>query len=142
MSQALDFKTPTREADIGPFMTTRPAYHAYLLLYAGFVVLPIVAGADKFLHMLCDWGQYLAPAVTNLLPVTGHTFMQVAGIIEIAAGILVAFRPRVGAAVVTLWLWGICVDLILSGGFYDIALRDFGLSLGALALMMLCRDFD
>jgi len=108
----------------------------------GFAVLPVVAGLDKFFHGLVNWDAYLAPRVEQLLPVSGHTFMLAVGVIEIAAGLLVAFRPRVGAYVVAGWLWGIIVNLLLIPGFYDIALRDFGLSLGALALARLSREFD
>jgi hypothetical protein len=125
----------------GSSLATRPAYQAYEILHIGFVVLPIVAGADKFLHWLVNWDQYLAPFVTQMLPVEGHTFMLAVGVIEILAGLLVAFWPRVGAYVVTLWLWGIIINLLMIPGFFDIALRDFGLSLGALALARLSRDF-
>jgi hypothetical protein len=119
----------------------RPAYQAYLILYAGFVALPVIAGADKFLHLLVNWDQYLPARVADLLPVSGHTFMLGVGAIEIAAGILVAVWPRVGAVVVALWLWGIILNLLLIPGFYDVALRDFGLSLGALALARLAGEF-
>jgi hypothetical protein len=105
------------------------------------VALPILAGVDKFLHLLANWDQYLAPWVAGLLPVSGHTFMLVVGVVEIAAGLLVAFRPRLGAVVVALWLAGIILNLILAGGFYDVALRDFGLCLGAIALARLAREF-
>lgn len=120
---------------------TRPAYQAFLILHAGFVALPILAGLDKFFHLLVNWDQYLAPVVTRLIPVSGHTFMLVVGVIEVAAGVLVAVRPRIGAYVVALWLWGIIVNLLLIPGFYDVALRDFGLSLGALALARLSQEF-
>jgi hypothetical protein len=120
---------------------SRPAHQAFLILYAGFIALPVIAGADKFLHLLVNWDAYLAPAVANLLPVSGHTFMLAVGVIEIAAGVLVAVWPRVGAVVVALWLWGIIVNLLLAGGFYDVALRDFGLSLGGLALFRLAAEF-
>jgi hypothetical protein len=119
----------------------RPAYQAYLVLYVGFVALPIVAGLDKFLHILVNWDQYLAPVVTQIIPVSGHTFMLVVGVIEIVAGVLVAVRPQIGAYVVVLWLWGIIVNLLLIPGFYDVALRDFGLSLGALALARLSQEY-
>src|SRR5688572_5348637 len=119
----------------------RPAYQAYLVLYAGFVALPILAGLDKFFHLLVNWDQYLAPLVAEFIPVTGHTFMLVVGVVEIAAGVLVAVRPRMGAYVVALWLWGIILNLLLIPGFYDVALRDFGLSLGALALARLSQEF-
>ena len=119
----------------------RPAYQAYLILYAGFVALPILAGLDKFSHLLVNWDQYLAPLVTRILPVSAHTFMLVVGVIEIAAGVLVLLRPQIGAYVVALWLWGIIVNLLVLHNFYDVALRDFGLSLGALALARLSHEF-
>ena len=119
----------------------RPAYQAQLILHVGFTALPIVAGLDKFFHLLVDWDQYLAPAVARVLPVTAHTFMLAVGVVEVVAGLLVAFLPRVGGYVVMLWLWGIIVNLLLARGYYDIALRDFGLSLGALALARLSQEF-
>jgi hypothetical protein len=129
------------EAARSPASHARPAYQAFLILYAGYVALPVLAGADKFFHLLVNWDQYLAPAIANLLPVSGHTFMLGVGVIEVAAGVLVALRPRLGGWVVALWLWGIIVNLLLVPGFYDIALRDFGLSLGALALARLAVEF-
>jgi uncharacterized membrane protein YphA (DoxX/SURF4 family) len=140
MAHALDAGT-TPAATRGS-LATRPAYQAYLILHIGYAVLPIVAGLDKFFHLLVNWDQYLSPFVTDLLPFSGHTFMLIVGVVEIVAGLLVAFRPRLGAYVVALWLWGIIVNLLLVPGFYDIALRDFGLSLGALALGRLSEDFD
>ena len=119
----------------------RAAHHAYAILYAGFIALPILAGLDKFFGLLADWDRYLAPVVTQTLGITAHTFMLAVGVIEIVAGLLVAIRPRIGAYVVALWLWGIIVNLILAHGYYDIALRDFGLSLGALALGRLSQEF-
>src|SRR5687768_4788584 len=120
----------------------RQGYQAYLILYAGFIALPVLAGLDKFFHLLGNWDQYLAPLVTSVLPFSGHTFMLAVGVIEIGAGLLVAFRPRIGAYVVALWLWGIILNLLLIPGFYDVALRDFGLSLGALALARLSQEFS
>jgi len=122
--------------------TTRPAYQAYLILHVGFAVLPIVAGLDKFFHYLVNWDAYLAPVVTQVVPVTANNFMLAVGVIEVVAGLLVAVRPQIGAYVVALWLWGIIVNLLLIPSFYDIALRDFGLSLGALALARLAREFS
>jgi uncharacterized membrane protein YphA (DoxX/SURF4 family) len=110
---------------------------AYSILHIGFTVLPIVAGLDKFLHLLVNWDQYLSPTIAKLLPFPGHTFMLVVGVIEIVAGLLVWFRPRLGAYVVAGWLWAIILDLLLVPGYFDVALRDFGLSLGALALARL-----
>lgn len=104
-------------------------------------MLPIVAGLDKFLHLLVNWDQYLAPVVAKLLPVDGHTFMLAVGVIEIVAGLLVWFKPRLGAWVVAAWLWGIIIDLLLVPGYFDVALRDFGLSLGAITLARLAEAY-
>jgi hypothetical protein len=123
-------------------LAAQPAYQAYAILHVGFAALPVIAGVDKFFHLLVNWDQYLAPVVAQYLPVSGHTFMLAVGVIEIIAGLLVALRPRIGALIVALWLWGIIVNLFLVPGFYDIALRDFGLSLGALALARLSREFN
>ena len=123
------------------FLAARPSRQAYLILYVGFVALPILAGLDKFFDVLGNWDMYLTPLVPRILPITAHGFMCLVGVVEIAAGILVAVWPRIGACVVALWLWGIIVNLLLVPGFYDIALRDFGLSLGALALARLSREY-
>ena len=120
----------------------REAQHAYGLLYVAFIVAPIVAGLDKFAHLLVDWTQYLAPVVAARLPLAPVTFMQAVGVIEIIAGLLVAARPAIGGYVVAFWLWGIIVNLLLIPGYYDIALRDFGLSLAALALARLALTFQ
>jgi hypothetical protein len=120
---------------------TRPAYQAFLILYAGFIALPLIAGADKFAHVLVNWDLYLAPRIASALPVSGHTFMLVVGVIEMAAGVLVFLWPRVGGVVVALWLWGIILNLLIAGNYYDVALRDFGLSLGGLALSRLASEF-
>lgn len=121
--------------------STRPAYQAYQLLYLGFIVAPLVAGLDKFTHVLTDWDKYLAPFVTALLPFSGHTFMLLVGLVEIAAAALVAVRPQIGAYVVAAWLAGIVINLLLIPGYFDVALRDFGLMLGALALARLSEEF-
>ncbi len=119
-----------------------PAYQAYRILQAGFVVAPVVAGLDKFFHLLVNWDMYLAPAIAKLSPIGGHNLMLVIGVIEIVAGLLVAFKPKIGAYVVSAWLLGIVIDLLIVPGFFDIALRDFGLSLGALALGRLSEEFS
>ena len=119
-----------------------PAYQAYRILHVAFVVAPLIAGADKFFHFLVNWDQYLAPRIAGILPVSGHTFMLAVGVIEIVAAVLVAVKPKYGAYVVMAWLWGIIVNLLLIPGYYDVALRDFGLSLGALALGRLAHYFD
>jgi hypothetical protein len=118
-----------------------PAHQAYRVLHIGFVVLPLIAGLDKFTHLLCDWTQYLAPVFPNLLGVSKQTFMLGVGVIEIAAAFIVLAVPYVGAWVVMGWLWAIIVNLLLLHGYYDVALRDFGLSLGALALGLLAIGY-
>lgn len=118
-------------------MHRTPSEQAYQILHLGFTVAPILAGLDKFFELLTDWDQYLAPAMAGLLPFDGHTFMLIVGVIEIVAGLLVWFKPRIGGYVVMAWLWGIILNLLLIPGYFDIALRDFGLSLGALALARL-----
>jgi hypothetical protein len=121
--------------------TSRPAYQAYQILYIGFIAAPFLAGLDKFTHFLTNWNQYLAPVVERLLPISGHTFMLLVGIVEMAAAVLVAARPRIGAYVVAAWLLGIIINLLLIPGYFDVALRDFGLALGALALARLSEEF-
>jgi uncharacterized membrane protein len=111
-----------------------PIVQAYEILHWGFTVAPILAGADKFFHLLCDWDKYLAPQVANILPFSGHTFMLIVGVIEIVAGIGVMLLPRVFAYVVSAWLVGIILNLLIAGAYFDVALRDLGLALGALAL--------
>lgn len=120
----------------------RPAYQAFMILRLAFVVAPVVAGLDKFTQLLANWQQYLAPRIADLMPMAPPTIMSAVGGIEIAAGILVAARPSIGGWVVAAWLWGIIINLLLIPGYYDIALRDFGLSLGAIALALLARRFE
>ena len=108
-----------------------------IILQLGFVAAPVIAGPDKFSHLLVNWDMYLAPAIAKLCPVGGHGLMSAIGAVEIVAVLLVAFKPRIGAYVVAFWLWGIIVNLLLIPNFFDVALRDFGLSLGALALARL-----
>ncbi len=113
-----------------------PAYQGYLLLRTGFVVAPILFGLDKFFNWMVDWPDYLAPWLNDILPGSGQDFMYVVGAVEVAAGVLVALAPRLGAYVVAAWLAGIIVNLLTGDPptYYDIALRDFGLLLAALTL--------
>src|SRR5215212_8545757 len=112
---------------------TSPAYQAYQILHWGFTAAPILFGLDKFFNLMTQWHQYLAPTIANLIPLQPRLFMQVTGVVEILAGLIVAFKPRIGGYIVAAWLWAIIVNLLLYPGYYDIALRDFGLSLAALA---------
>jgi hypothetical protein len=107
---------------------------AFLLLRTVFTVAPILFGLDKFTNILTHWTVYLAPQATSVVPVTPQTFMYVVGVVEIIAGLIVAVRPKYGSLVVAVWLAGIIINLLLLGSFYDVALRDFGLLVGALAL--------
>jgi hypothetical protein len=118
------------------------AYQAYQILHVGFTVAPIIAGLDKFLHLLTNWDQYLAPSVNTMLGGHGHEFMLAVGVIEVIAGLGVLFKPRIFAYVVSAWLVGIIVNLLLIPGYFDVALRDLGLALGALALGRLASTFD
>ena len=113
------------------------AERAYRLLRTLFVVAPVLFGLDKFVGLLTNWDQYLAPQLDALVPGTAQQAMFAVGVIEVVAGILVAIAPRIGAYVVAAWLAGIIVDLLLLGGHGDIALRDFGLLVSALALAQL-----
>ena len=118
-----------------------PTYQAYQLLHVAFTVAPLVAGLDKFFHYLVNWDQYLSPIAMRLTGVTAHTFMMGVGAIEIVAGLIVLFMPRIGGWIVGLWLCGIVLNLLSIGAFYDIALRDFGLALGAFALARMSEDY-
>ncbi|CAH0180250.1 MULTISPECIES: hypothetical protein [unclassified Arthrobacter] len=111
-----------------------PHRQAFLLLRTVFTVAPILFGLDKFTNLLTDWTMYLAPVVTSVVPLPAQTIMYIVGVVEIIAGVMVALRPRFGSALVAAWLLGIIINLIVLGGFYDVALRDFGLLVGALAL--------
>jgi hypothetical protein len=119
-----------------------PRYQAYALLRVGFALAPILVGLDKFLDVLVDWPMYLAPWVDDIAPGSAQDFMYVVGGVEILAGLAVALKPRYGAYLVAGWLGGIIVNLLSHSGFYDIALRDFGLLIGALALARLARAYD
>jgi uncharacterized membrane protein YphA (DoxX/SURF4 family) len=116
-----------------------PAFQAYALLRSVFTVAPILFGLDKFFNVLTDWTAYLAPWIDRLVPGDAADAMHVVGVVEIAAGVLVALAPRIGAYVVALWLAGIILDLLTLSGFYDVALRDFGLLVAALALGRLAQ---
>jgi hypothetical protein len=121
-----------------------PSYQAYQILHLAFVVAPVIAGLDKFSHLLVNWDTYVAPVLRNILGGAGgaHSFMLVVGVVEIAAGLIVAVKPRIGAYVVAAWLVGIIVNLLASGHYFDIALRDLGLCLAALALGRLATSYD
>jgi uncharacterized membrane protein YphA (DoxX/SURF4 family) len=122
--------------------TASPSYQAYRILHIAFTVAPLIAGADKFFHFLVNWDQYVSPIIPNTLHIAPHTFMLAVGVIEIVAGLLVAFMPVVGASIVGLWLCGIILNLLSIPGYFDIALRDLGLALSAFAFARLATEFD
>ena len=117
-------------------------YQAFALLRIAFTVAPIAFGLDKFFNVLVHWPNYLAPWINDIAPGTGQQFMYFVGGTEILAGLIVALKPRYGAYVVAAWLGGIIINLLTYSGFYDIALRDFGLMLGALTLGRLASVYD
>jgi uncharacterized membrane protein YphA (DoxX/SURF4 family) len=119
-----------------------PVAQAFMLLRIAFTVAPILFGIDKFAGVLTDdWTRYLAPAFNDIIPGNAADAMHIVGIVEIAAGIVVAISPRFGGVLVAAWLGGIIVNLLIVGGYGDIALRDFGLLLGALTLARLAGAF-
>jgi uncharacterized membrane protein YphA (DoxX/SURF4 family) len=119
-----------------------PRYQAFALLRVAFCVAPIAFGVDKFFNVMVDWPTYLAPWIDDIAPGSGQDFMYLVGAIEILAGVVVALKPRYGAYVVAAWLGGIILNLLTYSGFYDVALRDFGLMLGALTLARLAAVYD
>lgn len=124
-------------------LRNEPSYAAFWILRIGFVVLPFWMGLDKFVKVLDpNWPGYLAPWIVGLLPVSAQTAMYVVGVVEMVAGILIAIKPRYAAYVVALWLAGIIVNFLTSAGYYDVALRDAGLLIAALALAQLASRYD
>jgi uncharacterized membrane protein YphA (DoxX/SURF4 family) len=119
-----------------------PRFQAFALMRLAFTVAPIAFGLDKFFNVMVNWPNYLAPWINDIMPGTGQEFMYVVGTIEVLAGIIVALKPRYGAYVVAAWLGLIVVNLLSYSGFYDIALRDFGLMLAALTLARLAAVYD
>lgn len=103
-------------------------------------LLPILAGLDKFMHLLTDWNQYLAPIVTNVIPISPGSFMNVVGVIEIIAGIIVFVRPKLGSIIVGIWLIAIAINLLLTGQYFDVAVRDVVMAIGAFCLYTLLDD--
>lgn len=123
-----------------PSTTNTGSANAFRILRLGFTVAPILFGLDKFFDVMTDWAQYLPEIVTDV--VSGSMVMALVGVVEIAAGIGVWLRPRIFAYVVAAWLAVIIVTLGIAGGFWDVALRDFGLLLGAVALGQLAQDYS
>lgn len=133
--------TTTDQSLVADMTSGSPAYQAFWILRFGFTVAPILAGLDKFLHLMVNWDQYVPVVVQNMSPIPTHTLMFVVGVIEIVAGIGVALKPRIFAYIVAAWLALIIINLLLIPGYFDVALRDLGLLLAALALGRLSQQF-
>ena len=131
---------PVQPSQTGAVAQRTADQQAFLLLRTVFTIAPIAFGLDKFFNLLTDWEAYLAPWINDLVPGTAHTAMLIVGVVEIVAGIVVALRPQFGGYLVAAWLGGIIVNLVTLGDYYDIALRDFGLLVGALALARLATS--
>lgn len=146
MSSATAVLDREQRVALAPSFTERlssdPAYQAFLLLRIVFTVAPIVFGLDKFFNVLVDWESYLAPWIDDIVPGNASVAMHLVGVVEILAGVAIALKPRYGAYIVAAWLGGIIVNLLTYSGYYDIALRDFGLLVGALALARLAGKYD
>ena len=123
--------------DMTTITRAEPSRQAFLLLWAVFSVAPILFGIDKFTQWMTNWDGYLAPWINDIVPGTAHQAMMTVGVVEIAAGLLVALTPRIGGYVVAAWLAGIIINLVSQNEYWDIALRDLGLLVGALALARL-----
>ncbi|TQF73423.1 hypothetical protein FK531_07945 [Rhodococcus spelaei] len=124
----------TRQVDTGRAHLADPGYQAFLALRTVFTIAPILFGLDKFANVMTDWPKYLAPWIDGILPGNAQQGMYIVGVIEVVAGLVVAIAPRFGAWLVVAWLAGIIVNLLTLPGYYDIALRDFGLLVAAAAL--------
>ncbi|MGA9521742.1 MAG: hypothetical protein WBV82_09770 [Myxococcaceae bacterium] len=143
MAELTERRVPGAVQPVG--RTTTLDYQAFRILHVAFIVAPTIAGLDKFFYLLTDWSRYLAPPLASAFG--ARPFMYVVGVIEIAAGLLVAVKPKIGAYVVAAWLFGIICNLVwlsalVPGNYLDIALRDFGLMLGALALGRLAEAHE
>jgi uncharacterized membrane protein YphA (DoxX/SURF4 family) len=133
--------TTTNQSHAADATSDSPAYQAFWILRFGFTVAPILAGLDKFFHLMVNWDQYLPEVVAKASPVQPHTLMLIVGVIETVAGVGVALKPRIFAYVVAAWLALIIINLLLVPGYFDVALRDLGLLLAALALGRLSQQF-
>ncbi|MET9423272.1 hypothetical protein ABZY06_21475 [Streptomyces sp. NPDC006540] len=133
--------TTTTSAPARRAVLADPGYQAFVILRIGFTVAPVLFGLDKFINLLVDWPVYLAPWINDIVPGSAQQAMYAVGVIEIVAGVAVALAPRFGGWLVAGWLAGIIVNLLTVPGHYDIALRDFGLLLGAVALARLAQHY-
>ena len=124
----------TNYSDHAPAAMTSRVDRVISILRWTYGLVPIVAGADKFTHILTNWNQYLAPVVTDVIPLSANTFMSIVGVIEIIAGIIVLAKPKLGSLIVGFWLIAIAINLLLTGQYFDIAVRDVVMAIGAFSL--------
>jgi uncharacterized membrane protein YphA (DoxX/SURF4 family) len=123
-----------------PAVMTGKVHRVISILRWTYGLVPIAAGADKFMHLLTDWNKYLAPVVTDVIPLSPNAFMSIVGVIEIVAGIIVLVKPKLGSIIVALWLLGIVINLLLTGQYFDIAVRDTVMAIGAFSLYILLNE--
>ena len=140
-TRPLPDEAPLEEAAV-PIWRRDPRFQAFMALRIGYTVLPIAMGIDKFFNAMVYWPKYLADWLDNIMPGTAQQFMYFVGGVEILAGLLVLLKPRYAAYIVAAWLAGIVINLFSYGEWYDIAVRDFGLMLGALTLGRLASVYD
>ena len=133
--------TANYSGSYSPDTTVSRSHTVSRLLQWTYGLVPIVAGADKFMHLLTDWDKYLAPGIANLLPFSTHTFMSVVGVIEMVAGALVLIKPKTGSIIVAFWLIGIALNLLIGGQYFDVAVRDVVMAIGALSLFLLVSNY-
>jgi uncharacterized membrane protein YphA (DoxX/SURF4 family) len=130
----------TNYSDHAPAVTASRVERVISILRWTYGLVPIAAGADKFMHLLTDWNKYLAPVVTDIIPLSPNTFMSIVGVIEIIAGIIVLVKPKIGSLIVALWLLAIAINLLLTGQYFDIAVRDTVMAIGAFSLYTLLDE--
>lgn len=121
-------------------ISTDRLHTVWVLLKYTYAIVPIVAGIDKFTHLLTDWDKYLSPIVADIIPFSPHTFMLIVGVIEIFAGVIVLIRPRIGGYIVAAWLVGIAINLLTTGEYFDVAVRDLVMAVGAFCLAQLSEE--
>jgi hypothetical protein len=109
------------------------------LLKYTFVIVPIVAGADKFTNLLTDWEQYLNPSIAGVLPVSASVFMMIVGVIEIIAGIIVLKKAEIGGYIVAAWLTAIALTLLIGFNFVDVAVRDLVMAIAAFSMARISK---
>ena len=120
----------------------KPSYQAYEVLHVGYSLIFMLMGADKFLSLFTDWSKYFSSGILGYLPLTTNQLITSVGLLEITMGVITALAPRIGGYLLALWMWLIIANLVLLGNYFEVGLLMFGLSLGALSLARLSKQFD